>query len=224
MAKKAPVILSTNLDDYTDLELQEALTNANGSDITIRLQVDWAWSLQSILGKEWNSEDGMGASSSTTLKVMHSLASVQALHQKNHAFILVVREAVSHTEKNKTRDSEQLLRIFSTPVVQKLVDTNVFTGKVPLQQWEIPAVRMWYEVIHCQEGIIVPVNIHFLKELNKLMNNRKGLVYKRKGLVYSAGMDYSQAVQRHKAHSRVRAAPDGTDLLGGTDVTAENHS
>lgn len=89
-AKKTPVVVSTNLDDYTDLELQDAMTNANGGDIAVWLQVDWARSLQSILGKEWNSESSMGATSATRLTVMHNLASAQVLHQKNGAFILMV--------------------------------------------------------------------------------------------------------------------------------------
>ena len=51
-AKKTPVVISTDLDDYTLSELTAAMENANGGDIFIRMHVDWARSPQSILGRE----------------------------------------------------------------------------------------------------------------------------------------------------------------------------
>ena len=143
----------------------------------IRLQVERARSLQSVLGKGWNSESDMGASGPDALKKMQDLALAQALHQKSRSYILMMRGAVDHSSKNKTPDSEKLLRILTTQEVQKAVDTNMFTGNLPIHPWDIPAVRMWYAAIRQFEGIVDAINIGFVKELGALITNKQGSVY-----------------------------------------------
>jgi hypothetical protein len=66
--------VSSNLDDYSDAEKKEAMKTANGGSITVRMQVERAQSLQSILGKGWNSKVDMGVDTDEELKDMHALA------------------------------------------------------------------------------------------------------------------------------------------------------
>ena len=141
-AKNGPVRtkVSTNLDDYEEVDIKQALKDSRGGSIQVRMNVERARYLAITFGASWNSEFDMGATSKDDLTDMHRQALSQHIRTKSLQFISMIKNSCAHSAKDRTRDSEQLRLI----TCKSEYNNHSDLGWVALLDsvWLHPAVRL----------------------------------------------------------------------------------
>lgn len=147
-AKKPPprAKVSTNIDDYEEDELRQALATAKGGSIKVRMNVERAKFLQATFGAAWNSATDMGVNDNADLKDMHNSALSTHLRTKSVQFISMIRDGCNHALKDRTRDSEALRTIVCKAEYNNLTELD-WVAMLDLI-WTNPAVRLWLEILN----------------------------------------------------------------------------
>ena len=163
--------VSTNIDDFTEIQMRAALASAKGGSIKVSMNVERARYLQALFRAAWNSATDMGVDDDTELKDMHNAAHSTYIRTKSIQFINVIRDACTHSLKDRTRDSEALRTIVNKTEYNDLTDIDWV--KCLDETWTNPAVRLWLEMLNRFEGISDAININFTKEFGELLTTKK---------------------------------------------------